>query len=78
MNLLQFTKRYCAALFDPELAFSAGKVAFVVGSILFVINHAEAWLDNHMTGHRWFSAVLSYLVPYMVSIHGRVSARNNN
>lgn len=78
MNLIQSASRYFASLFDPKLAVPAGKVALLVGSLLFIINHGEAWLNNQMTAHRWFSAFLSYVVPYMVSIHGRFSAKNNN
>ena len=67
--------RYVAGLFDPVLASGAAKVALVVGTILLLINHGDAIFSNSMTGHRWLSAFLSYLVPYMVSIHGRLSAK---
>ncbi len=68
--------KYVECLFDPVLAVPGVKVALLVGTILLFINHAEALLHNNMTGHRWVSALLSYVVPYMVSIHGRFSARN--
>ncbi len=69
-------KKYVASLFDPVLAAGAVKVALVVGTILLLINHADALFNNNMTVHRWVSVCLSYLVPYMVSIHGRISAKN--
>jgi hypothetical protein len=69
-------RNYVTSLFDPVLALAAIKVAVVVGTILFVINHAEALFNHGMTSYRWISALLSYLVPYMVSMHGRFSERN--
>jgi hypothetical protein len=68
--------KYVECLFDPVLAVPAAKVALLVGTILLLINHAEALLQDNMSGHRWVSGLLSYVVPYMVSIHGRFSARN--
>jgi hypothetical protein len=69
-------RKYVTSLFDPVHAISAGKVAVVVGTILFVINHIVALFHHEMTLHRWVSALLSYLVPFMVSMHGRSSVRN--
>lgn len=60
------------------MIFPAIKVALVVGSVLFIINHAGAWLTGTMTTQRWVSAFLSYIVPYLVSIHGRVSSEKQN
>ena len=72
---LEQTKKYLTCLFDPRLAASAVIVSLIYGSILFIINHLEALIENQMTFHRWISALLSYLVPYMVSIHGRFSEK---
>ncbi len=47
------------------------KVALVVGTILFTINHGRALLSHQMDAERWISAVLTYGVPFMVSIHGQ-------
>jgi len=47
------------------------KVALVVGTILFTINHGSALLSHQMNAGRWISAVLTYGVPFMVSIHGQ-------
>lgn len=68
-------KKYAQGLIDREMVLPAFKVALVVGSILFVINHASALLTGTMTTQRWVSALLSYVVPYLVSIHGRVVSR---
>jgi len=68
-------KKYWKGLFTWELAIPAVKVALIVGSILFIINHTGALFTGTMTTQRWFSAFLSYIVPYLVSIHGRVSSK---
>jgi len=63
-------------LFDPKLAPTSLKVALLVGSILFVINHGAAMVQGDMSRDRWISAVLTYLVPYTVSIHGQAVSRS--
>lgn len=68
---MNFVKGYLAALGDRKFAQTGLKVAAIVGSILFVINHGSALLSQQMTKERWFSALLTYLVPYAVNIHGQ-------
>jgi len=63
------------SLVNPKLAPTAAKVALVVGSILFVINHGSALAKGDMDRSRWLSAGLTYFVPYMVNIHGQHSSR---
>ena len=65
-----FTK----ALLDPKLAPTAFKVALVVGSILFTINHGSALAKGEMTRTRWFSGLITYLIPYSVNIHGQFTS----
>lgn len=67
---------YLAALIDPTYRTNALKVAAIVGSILFAINHGTALTQNKMTRTRWISAVLTYGVPYMVSVHGQYVSRS--
>lgn len=67
-------KKYLACLQDPDYAIPAIKVALLVGTILFCINHAVALINDQMTMGRWLSALLTYIVPYMVNIHGRWSS----
>ncbi|WP_017300874.1 nitrate/nitrite transporter NrtS [Nodosilinea nodulosa] len=64
-------KGYFAALVTPHLAVRAVRVALVIGTLLFVINHGAAVRSGTMTRARWISAGLTYLVPYAVSIHGQ-------
>ncbi len=54
---------------------TALKVSAVVGSLLFTINHGSALLKGQMNRDRWISAALTYLVPYVVSIHGQCISR---
>lgn len=67
---------YLAALIDPAYTTNALKVAVVVGSILFTINHGAALSENKMTRDRWISGLLTYGVPYMVSVHGQYVSRS--
>jgi len=64
-------KGYFAALVDRRFRSTAVRVAGVVGSLLFVINHGVALARGNMTPTRWFSAMLTYLVPYGVNVHGQ-------
>ncbi|WP_346016894.1 nitrate/nitrite transporter NrtS [Chroococcidiopsis sp. CCMEE 29] len=58
---------------DSALRPTALKVALVVGSLLFAINHGGAVLHGEMTRERWLMGLITYLVPYTVSIHGQYS-----
>lgn len=64
-------KEFSASLVNPNYAPLAFRVAIVVGSILFVINHGTTLVQGKMNRERWISAGISYLVPYMVCIHGQ-------
>lgn len=66
--------RFIKALLDPKLAPSAVKVALIVGSVLFTINHGSALLKGEMTRARWFSGLITYLIPYSVNIHGQFTS----
>ncbi|MBE7381744.1 MAG: nitrate/nitrite transporter NrtS [Leptolyngbya sp. SIO1E4] len=52
------------------------RVALIVGTILFIINHGASLLQGKMTAGRWASALLTYCVPYGVSIHGQYMAQH--
>ncbi|MBD2346031.1 nitrate/nitrite transporter NrtS [Anabaena subtropica FACHB-260] len=58
-------------MIEPKFVPTALKVAVVVGSILFAINHGSALLTGNMGRDRWISAILTYVVPYFVNIHGQ-------
>lgn len=60
-----------AQLTNPMFASAAIRVALIVGSILFGINHGVALVQGTMTRDRWLSALLTYCVPYCVNIYGQ-------
>ncbi len=47
------------------------RVALIVGSVLFTINHGQALFNRSMNRDRWVSGLLSYCVPFLVSLHGQ-------
>lgn len=63
---------------DPKLASTAIRVSLIVGSILFSINHGAALIEGEMTKNRWVSGLITYLVPYSVSIHGQHTSRSRH
>lgn len=64
-------KKFWGSLVNPQFVPTGIKVALVVGSMLFLINHGNALIQGQMSRDRWISALLTYCVPYMVSIHGQ-------
>ena len=64
-------KGYFQALINPNYGKKAAQVAVVVGTVLFAINHGSALAQGKMSKSRWLSALLTYAVPYSVSVHGR-------
>ena len=71
-------KGFSQALLDPKLAPTAIRVAVVVGSLLFTINHGAALARGEMNRTRWFSGLITYLIPYSVNIHGQYSNRRRS
>lgn len=68
-------REYLQALGDRQNISTATRVALIVGTLLFCINHSNATFQGEMTRSRWISALLTYLVPYCVSVHGQTSSR---
>jgi hypothetical protein len=69
-------KEFCSCLVDKKMMPTAIKVALVVGSVLFMINHGVALLQGQMNRDRWISASVTYIVPYIVNIHGQYISRS--
>lgn len=69
-------QQFGSSLFDPEFIPTGVKVALIVGSLLFTINHGPALLKQEMNRQRWISGLLTYLVPYVVNIHGQYTMRS--
>jgi len=62
---------FLASLVSPRFAPTALRVAILVGTLLFAINHGNALVRGTMSRDRWISAALTYCVPYIVNIHGQ-------
>jgi hypothetical protein len=65
------SRTYWQSLRNPNFAPTALRVALIIGSLLFIINHGAALWQGQMTQQRWLSGLLTYIVPYCVSIHGQ-------
>ena len=68
-------KGYLSALTDRDLRPGAARVALVVGTLLFSLNHGPALANGKMTPSRWLAGLLTYAVPYSVNIHGQYAYR---
>jgi hypothetical protein len=68
-------REYLQALGDRQNTTTAIRVALIIGTLLFCINHGNATLQGEMTRSRWISVLFTYLVPYCVSVHGQTSSR---
>lgn len=73
----QIIEQIAATISQPRCRRTAFRVALVVGTLLFSINHGSALLTHEMSPGRWVSALFTYCVPFMVSIHGQSSAKRN-
>jgi hypothetical protein len=63
---------YC--LERDTLLFSL-KMAFVVGTLLAVINHGQALLTGHVTLGLLISLLLTYCVPFAVAMYSQVKGK---
>ena len=55
---------------DPVCIKRAIKVAFIVGTILMVINHYDELLNSTLNATNIFQIMLTYVVPYSVATYG--------
>ncbi len=68
---MQAVQGYLVSLVDQKYAKTGLKTAALVGSLLFCINHGPALLRGEMNRERWASAALTYVMPYLVNVHGQ-------
>jgi len=71
----QVIEQILATVKQPRCRKTAFRVALIIGTVLFSINHGSAMLANEMSRDRWLAAIFTYCVPFMVSIHGQSSMR---
>lgn len=68
-------KGYIVSLVNPKFVSTGIKTAVFVGSLLFLVNHGLAFVRGEMTSDRWISVILTYIMPYLVNVHGQYSSR---
>ena len=78
--MMKALKNFAFAWVNPNLVPTAFKVSLVVGSILFSLNHGSALIKGNLSRDRAIAGLLTYLIPYSVSIHGQASTlrKTNN
>ena len=67
-------KSWLATAMEASVRRRALKVAFLVGSILAVINHGDVVLAGTATAMVWIKIGLTFLVPYCVATFASVQA----
>lgn len=73
----QTIRQIQVTLAQEQCRIKAIRVALCVGTLLFTINHGSAVMNGEMSAVRWASGLLTYTVPFMVSIHGQSSRRTH-
>jgi hypothetical protein len=53
------------------------RMALIIGSLVFAMNHGKALLQREMDRDRWLSGALSFVTPYLVSIYGQTQCQIN-
>jgi hypothetical protein len=76
MKRMRTLQEFCLCLVNQDMMPTALKVSAVVGSMLFAINHGSALVKGQMNRDRWISAGITYLIPYLVNIHGQYVSRS--
>ncbi|MDQ6660905.1 MAG: nitrate/nitrite transporter NrtS [Chloroflexota bacterium] len=51
------------------------RTALVVGTLLALINHGQALLTGHFTYDRLISMLVTYLVPFSVSMYSQIQGK---
>jgi len=72
---MKVLKGYIVSLWEPEFIPTGLKTAAFVGSLLFLINHGNAFVRKEMTSERWIAVVATYAMPYLVNVYGQFSYR---
>ena len=66
-----------SVFFNRSVLLRATKVALVVGCILVAINHGDALLAGNLSGALVAKAVLTFFVPFSVSVYSSAAAIRN-
>jgi len=63
---------YC---FERATLWFSIRMALIVGTILGIINHGQAIVTGHFTSDRLFSLLLTYCVPFSVSLFSQIQGK---
>ena len=69
MSKIQHFKIYCDIMTSPSVVKRAIKVAFIVGTLLNLINQGEAIISLNLENLHIAKFLLTYLVPYSVTTY---------
>jgi len=69
MSKMEHFKIYCDIMTSPSVVGRAIKVAFIVGTLLNLINQGEALIFFHFENLHIAKFLLTYLVPYSVTTY---------
>jgi len=67
-------REWLAIALQRSVRVRAFRVAALVGTLLAIINHADAIISGPLPAAAWLKIVLTYLVPYGVSTYASVQA----
>lgn len=63
-----------ALLTQKSIHLRALTIALIVGTLLCLINHGDIIISGNITNIQWTKLLLTYLVPYGVSLYSAISA----
>jgi hypothetical protein len=63
-----------ALLAQKALHIRALSIALIVGTLLCLINQGDIIITGHIANIQWTKLILTYLVPYGVSLYSAISA----
>lgn len=66
---------YRQSLGNSAFVPQAVRMALIIGSLVFAMNHGKALLQREMDRDRWISGALSFVTPYLVSIYGQTQCQ---
>jgi hypothetical protein len=64
--------KICKIALEKDIVISSLKVAFVVGSLLNIINQGDMLYKMDFDKVNWYKAALTLAVPYLVSTYASV------
>ena len=70
-----YTRSIISYCLERATLLFALKLAFVVGTILALINHGEAIFTGHLTFDQLIPMLITYCVPFSVSMYSQVQGK---